>query len=67
MRAKALVLVLAIAAALASLWPGAGPAPAAGQGYVPAGHASQDYRTSQFAAHMGWMTFRELWFTYSGR
>ena len=67
MRAKALVLVFAIAAASVSLWPSAGPAPAAEHGWIPAGHASQDYRTSQFAAHMGWMTFRELWFTYSGR
>jgi hypothetical protein len=65
MRAKALVLVIAIAAAVVAVWQGAGRAPAAEHEYVPAGHALQDYRTSQFAAHMGWMTFRELWFTYS--
>ena len=67
MRAKVLVLVLAVAAALMAVWPGADPAAAAKHDLVPGHHASQDYRTSQFAAHMGWMTFRELWFTYSSR
>jgi hypothetical protein len=68
MRAKAgLVLVSALLAGLLALRWIPEPAPGIVAEQIPTGHASQNYRTSQFAAHTGWMTFRELWFTYSGR
>jgi hypothetical protein len=61
MRAKALVVVLALVLALAVL------AAWSKREQVLTGLVSQDYRTSQFAAQTGWITFRELWFTHSGR
>ncbi|ROZ79186.1 hypothetical protein [Ramlibacter sp. WS9] len=67
MRAKALVLVLGLAAASWALWSNPRPAPAAEPDLANSSAMSQDYRTSQFAARTGWMTYRELWFTHAAR
>lgn len=67
MRAKAVVLVLGLAAAAWILWSNPRSAPAAEPEISNISAMSQDYRTSQFAAQTGWMTFRELWFTHAGR
>jgi hypothetical protein len=67
MRAKPVVLMLGLAAAAWALWSNPRSTPAAELDITSTSAMSQDYRTSQFAAQTGWMTFRELWFTHAGR